>query len=111
MYVKRGLGGHGSKGGKHDPICLANKVMYNVMDEKTVTGFWSRLETLYMTKSLSNELYLKKQLYVLRMNEGTVVLEHLNFFNNVISELLAIDVKIDEKDKGVNTSQFAFRVI
>jgi len=27
------------------------------------------------------------------------VLEHLNFFNKVISELLAIDVKIDEEDK------------
>jgi len=28
-----------------------------------------------------------------------VVLEHLNFINKVISELLAIDVKIDEEDK------------
>ena len=27
------------------------------------------------------------------MNEGAVVLEHLNFFNKVISELLAVDVK------------------
>ena len=33
------------------------------------------------------------------MNEGTVVLEHLNFFNKVISELLDVDVKIDEEDK------------
>ena len=27
------------------------------------------------------------------------MLEHLNFFNKVITELLAIDVNIDEKDK------------
>ena len=27
------------------------------------------------------------------------MLEHLNFFNKVISELLTIDVKIDEEDK------------
>ena len=52
-----------------------------------------------MTKSLSNKLYLKKQLYGLRMNEGTTVLEHLNFFNKIISELLTVDVKIDEEDK------------
>jgi len=71
-------------------LCLVDKVMYNVIDEETVTGLWSRLETLYMTKSLSNKLYLKKQLYGLRMKEGTVVLEHLNFFNKVISELLAV---------------------
>jgi len=56
---------------------------------------------LYITKSLFNKLYLKKQLYGLRMNEGTVVLEHLNFFNKVISELLAIDVKIDEENKAL----------
>jgi len=73
--------------------------MYNVMDEETATGLWSRLETLYMTKSFSNKLYLKKQLYGLRMNEGSAVLEHLNFFNKVISELLAVDVKIDEEGK------------
>ena len=72
--------------------------MYNVMDEETATGLWSRLET-YMMKSLSNKLYLKKQLYGLRMKEGTAVLEHLNFFNKVINKLLTIDVKIDEEDK------------
>jgi len=75
--------------------------MYNVMDEEIATGLWSRLGTLYMTKSLFNKMYLKKQLYGLRMNEGTAVLEHLNFFNKVISELLPVDVKIDEEDKAL----------
>ena len=54
-----------------------------------------------MMKSLSNKLYLKKQLYGSRMNEGTTVLEHLNFFNKVINEFLAVDVKIDEEDKAL----------
>ena len=49
----------------------------------------------------TNKLYLKKQLYGLHMKEGTAVLEHLNFFNKVISELLAVDVKIDEQDKAL----------
>jgi len=38
--------------------------MYNVMDEEITTRLWSILET-YMTKSLSNKLYLKKQPYEL----------------------------------------------
>ena len=54
-----------------------------------------------MTKSLSNKLYLKKLLYGLRMKEGTTVLEHLNFFNKVTNEILAIDVKINEEDKAL----------
>jgi len=28
-------------------LCLANEVMYNVMDEETTTGLWSRLEIVY----------------------------------------------------------------
>jgi len=54
-----------------------------------------------MTKSLSNKLYLKKQPYELHINEETTVLEHLNFFNKVISKLLVVDVKIDEEDKAL----------
>jgi len=71
------------------------------MDEETAIVLWSRLETLYMTKSLPNKLNLKKQLYELRMNKGIAVLEHLNFFKNIISDLLAVDVKIDEEDKAL----------
>jgi len=82
-------------------LCLADEVMYNVMDEETATGLWLRLETLYMTKSLSNKLCLKKQLCELHMNERTTVVEHLNFFNKVISELLPVDVKINEDDKAL----------
>jgi len=81
-------------------LCLTNEVMYNVMDKETATRLWSRLET-YMTKSLSNKLYLKKQPYELHINEETTVLEHLNFFNKVISKLLVVDVKIDEEDKAL----------
>jgi len=33
------------------------------------------------------------------MTEGTIVLDHLNLFNEIIKELLAVDVKIDEEDK------------
>jgi len=51
-------------------LCLADEVMYNMMDEEMTKKLWSRLEILYMTKSLSNKLYLKKQLYGLHMNEG-----------------------------------------
>ena len=33
------------------------------------------------------------------MKEGKAVLEQVNFFNKVISELLPVDVKIDEENK------------
>ena len=49
--------------------------MYNVMDEEMATSLWSSLEMLYMTKNLSNKLYLKKQLYELRMKKEIAALD------------------------------------
>ena len=56
-------------------LCLANEVRYNVMDETAAVRLWLKLESLYMTKSLSNKLYLKKQLCNLRMKDGASILE------------------------------------
>ena len=57
-----------------------------------------------MTKSLSNKLFLKKQLYSFRMKDGTSVLQHLNMFNRILSDLLALEVKIEEKNKALMLS-------
>jgi len=35
------------------------------------------------------------------MKEGTTVLEHLNFFNKILNELLDIDVKINEENNAL----------
>ena len=51
-----------------------------------------------MTKSLSNKLFLKKQLYSPQMKEGTLILQ-LNAFNQILSDLLALEVKLEEEDK------------
>jgi len=37
-------------------LCLLDEVLYNVMNKQTTAGLWCRLESLYMTKSLSNKL-------------------------------------------------------
>jgi len=66
---------------------------------------------LYMTKSLSNKLYLKKQLYGRHMNKGITILEHLNFFNKLIGELLVVDIKINEEDKANFSVRFHSHMI
>jgi len=81
-------------------LCLSDAVFYNVMNEETIAGFWSRLESLYMTKNLSNKLFIKKQLFSLQTKEGTPILQHLNAFNRILSDLLALEVKLEE-DKAL----------
>ena len=46
-------------------ICLylADKVVIYVLDETFQTMLWSKLEELYMVKSLINILFLWKQFY------------------------------------------------
>jgi len=58
-----------------------------------------KVENLYMTKSLSNKLYLKKQLYSLRIKEDTPIFEHMNIFNKIVSDLLCLEVKLEEEGK------------
>ncbi|GJZ38267.1 retrotransposon protein, putative, ty1-copia subclass [Tanacetum coccineum] len=48
-------------------LCLGNKVLREVTGETITTEVWSKLKTLYMTKSLANNLYLKKKLYTFYM--------------------------------------------
>jgi hypothetical protein len=76
-------------------------VLFNIIGEETTTGLWSRMESLYMMKSLMNQIYLKRQLYSLKMKEGMKIADHLNVFNTLICQLNSMDVKLDDEDKAV----------
>jgi hypothetical protein len=82
-------------------LCLADEVLFNIVEEETTTGLWTKLESLYMTKNLSNKIFLKRQLYSLRMKEGTKIVDHLNVFNTLICQLTNMEVKFEDEDKAV----------
>ena len=54
-----------------------------------------------MTKSLSNKLFMKKQLFRLMMPEGTDFMEHLNKFNMMITQLSTFGETITEVDRAL----------
>jgi hypothetical protein len=82
-------------------LSLANEVLREVVEEKTAAGFWLKLESRYMTKSITNRLYMKQWLYTIRMKEGTPVSDHLDEFNRVILDLKNIDCKVDDEDQAL----------
>ena len=53
-----------------------------------------------MGKNMTNKLWLKKQLYSLRMLEDGDLVAHIQRFNQVYSEVMSLDVKIDEEDQA-----------
>nr|GEX93306.1 retrovirus-related Pol polyprotein from transposon TNT 1-94 [Tanacetum cinerariifolium] len=72
-------------------LCLGNKVLREVTGETTAAGVWSKLETLYMTKSLANKLYLKKKLYTFYMPAGRKISKHIDEFNKIVLDLANIE--------------------
>ncbi|GJX29581.1 hypothetical protein Tco_0237660 [Tanacetum coccineum] len=79
-------------------LCLGNKVLREVIGETTAVGVWSKLENLYMTKSLANKLYLKKKLYTFYMPPGRKISKHIDEFNKIVLDLENIEVKFKDED-------------
>ena len=64
-------------------------------------NLWDKLGNLYQSKSLVNKLFLRKKLYHLRMEDGDSVTDHLNVFNTLVSQLVSVDIKMEEEDKCI----------
>nr|GEZ35363.1 retrovirus-related Pol polyprotein from transposon TNT 1-94 [Tanacetum cinerariifolium] len=79
-------------------LCLANKVLREVTAETTTARVWSKLETLYMTKSLANKSYLKKKLYTFYMSAGRKIFKNIDEFNKIILDLANIEIKFKDED-------------
>ncbi|GKV10026.1 hypothetical protein SLEP1_g21451 [Rubroshorea leprosula] len=62
-------------------LALASEGKYNILSETTPIGMWKKLEEIYASKSLTNQLCLKMELYQLKMAEGINIHNHLSNFN------------------------------
>jgi hypothetical protein len=82
-------------------LCLGDDVMYHVMGEESPAAVWLKLESRYMSKSLTNKLYLKQRLYGLKMADGSDLSQHINVFNQIIDDLKRVDVKFKDEDKAL----------
>ncbi|GKB46849.1 zinc finger, CCHC-type containing protein [Tanacetum coccineum] len=82
-------------------LCLGDRVLWEVNKETFVEGIWTKLTSLYMTKSLANRLYLKKKLYTYYMSPGTKLDDHIDEFNKLILDLANIDIKIEDEDQAL----------
>jgi hypothetical protein len=82
-------------------LCLEDSVLLNVSGESIAKELWDNLGNLYQSKSLVSKLFLQKKLYHLRMEDGDSVIEHLNAFNTLVSQLGFVNITIAEEDKCI----------
>ncbi|KAG6437470.1 hypothetical protein SASPL_102387 [Salvia splendens] len=79
-------------------LCLSDDVIIEVAEQETAVAHWTKLESLYMTKSLTNKLLLKQRLFRLRMQEGMPLQDHLENLNKILLDLRNVDVKVKDED-------------
>lgn len=80
-------------------LSLGDKVLRKVIRCTSAGEIWLKLESLYMTKTLSSRLFLKAQFFTFKMVEGKYLMEHLDEFNKLIVDLKNIDMKYDDEDQ------------
>ncbi|KAE8714902.1 hypothetical protein F3Y22_tig00110187pilonHSYRG00229 [Hibiscus syriacus] len=82
-------------------LCLADEVMYHVMHLSSPDEIWRKLESQFISKSLTTKLYLKQRLYGLKMQDDHDLAQHVNVFNQIVSDLARLDVKIEDEDRAM----------
>ncbi|KAK4391440.1 Retrovirus-related Pol polyprotein from transposon TNT 1-94 [Sesamum angolense] len=82
-------------------LCLADEIMYHVMNLKSPGEVWKKLEIQFMSKSITNKLYLKQKLYGLKMQEGFNLAQHVNVFNQIFTDLARLKVSIEDEDRAI----------
>jgi hypothetical protein len=73
-----------------------------VSKEATTKYLWDKLGKMYQSKSLINKLFLRKKMYNLRMRDGDSVVENLNAFNTMVSQLVSVEIKISYEDNCIS---------
>ena len=61
----------------------------------------SALRKIYEKPSTSNKVFLMKRLFNMKMSEGGFVVDHLNEFNTLTSQLSSIKVNFDDEVRAL----------
>nr|GEV12695.1 retrovirus-related Pol polyprotein from transposon TNT 1-94 [Tanacetum cinerariifolium] len=82
-------------------LALAPEIKYSVLKEKTPKDIWDKLTNIYASKSLTHRLFLKMELYSLKLEEGSNLHNHINSFNQLVCQLANVDDAIKDKEQAL----------
>ncbi|KAD2804618.1 hypothetical protein E3N88_37995 [Mikania micrantha] len=82
-------------------LALTRSVAFNIMHETTARGMMLALSNMYEKPSAANKVFLMRELFMTRMNEGSSVTVHINNLNSILSRLSSVGFKFDDEMKVV----------
>lgn len=68
-------------------LYLSDTVLQQVNDIETTVELWEKLESLYLSKSLSSKILLKERFFSFRMNPAKNLEENLDEFTKICLDL------------------------
>jgi len=80
---------------------LTRDIKYHVLHETFARQLWEILKKKYLTKGIESWLQLKRKLYRFQMKRVLFIDEYMSSYKRLLTELVNVDVKIDEDDKAV----------
>eukprot|EP00253_Pinus_taeda_P009048 PITA_09048 len=82
-------------------LCLATSLAFNISKETTKDGLMLALAKIYEKPSASNKVFLMKHLFNMKMSNSGSVVDHLNDFNTVTSQLSSVGVTFDDEVRAL----------
>jgi hypothetical protein len=82
-------------------MILPASMDFNISKEKTRKELMNLLPKLYEKSLASNKVFLIKRLFNMNMSEGGSIVDHLNEFNMVNSNLSSIKLDLDDDFKDL----------
>ena len=84
-----------------DQVLSDTRHQVHVLHEISARQLWEILEEKYQMKGVKSRLQLKRRLYHFQMKRRISVNEHMNSYTKLLTNLVNVDVEIDEEDKAV----------
>ena len=67
---------------------LTQDIKYHVLYETPAMKMWEILEKKYLTKSIESQLLLKRRLYRFQLKKGLSIVEHMNDYTKLLTDLM-----------------------
>ena len=78
-------------------LSLARNRAFNIVKEKATADLMKALVNIYEKASASNKVYLMYRLFNLKMVKGVFVIDHINEFNVITTQLSLVEISFEDE--------------
>ena len=78
--------------------CLDNNIVSHIQSKLTSNEAWQELIRIFESHDVVTKMYLKDNIYNLKMKEGENMVRHIHTFRSMCEQLAATDTTLSDED-------------